>query len=200
MIHTPSRSRWESQNGGVILEHRISRTYRSSEMLSPNPNMTLRIDCTITVSNDVNWMKSVLAIRLQPFRLLAEKALIMGLSTADSKGGLVEVLAIPIAQKSVNSPEVVLRMHEDDVPKCLRALSSGSDMTFILINQSEPEPPPECSFVKLPAKPIVTLALPNDLEFKGFYDAACKLVAASQDATWARHLSEGWYRKRSWID
>lgn len=90
--------------------------------------------------------------------------------------------------------DVGLCPHPDDVIKCVRALSSGKDMTFMLL---EPLPPDQEPFLALPLRPLLRLTLPNDIRFKQLYDEQYDRLSTAQDATRARQFREGWYRRRS---
>jgi hypothetical protein len=118
----------------------------------------------------------------------------MGLFPVDqTTGGYVEVLALPTDGPRDLLLDAVLCVHGGDVHKCLRAILSGKELMFTLMAPAKPDAD---SFVQLPPKSALSFRLPNDLGFKQRYDEICGQIEQSQDATRARHLREGWYRRR----
>lgn len=195
---TVSSGSWSVHGGGIVLDYRLSGIYRLSGLAPPEINGMLRFDCMLT-SHEANRIDCGLRVHLKPFHLSDKKSFIMGLFPTDgSTGGLVEVLAIPNIWDADAKTETSFCVHEDDVPKCLRAISSGKELNFLIIDQENPPPDPTRSFVKLPVDPLVNLRLTNDQEFKRIYEETCDKIEISHDATRARQLGEGWYRKRSW--
>jgi hypothetical protein len=192
-------SNWQVEGGGLLLQYKLTRTYDRVPAKHPNdPATTISIRLTLTGASDNNSIDRVLRIHLRPFRAPKE-TLVMALFTTDQAfGGFVEVHALPVPS---NAPrdllDAVLCVHKDDVTKCLRALSSGGDLIFALMSPAKPDAEP---FVELPPKSALTFVLSNDLEFKLRHDHASSLIEKSQDATRARHLREGWYRRRPVIE
>jgi hypothetical protein len=190
MVNT---GKWQVAGGGH--EFTISRTYSLFGPSSAETTTTLKIICTIKSSPEVNWVCSDLRFNFKPFRLPHERPIVLGLFTEEPKGALVEVQALPVPEDSRDALlDVVMLVHHDDVTKLLRALSSGNELTFVLMN---PAAPNEKSFVKDAPEFLARLSLPNDQEFKNLYDETCEQVAHCQDATRARQLGEGWYRRRT---
>jgi len=67
----------------------------------------------------------------------------LGLFTDEPKGALVEVEAIPVPEESRNTMfDVVMLVHREDAHKLLRALASGDDLHFALMNPAPPEEEP----------------------------------------------------------
>jgi hypothetical protein len=192
-------SHWQVEGGGPVLHYKLTRTYDRVPAKHPNdPATTISIRVSLTGSKDNNSIDRVLRIHLRPFRVPKE-TLVMGLFTADQAfGGFVEVHALPVPS---NAPrdllDAVLCVHKDDVTKCLRALSSGRDLILALTAPAKPDAEP---FVELLLKSALTFELSNDLEFKLRHDHASSLIEKGQDATRARHLREGWYRRRPVIE
>jgi hypothetical protein len=157
---------------------------------------TMRISCSVESSSDINWIKTHLHINMRPFEFPPSKTLVMGLFTADAKGGLLEVQAIK-ARPEWRNDEVLdgaFGLHEDDVLKCLRALSSESDLFFAVYKTTPTDREP---LIARGAQPLFKLQFPNDQNFKRLYAESCERVARGQDGTRARHLHEGWYRRRT---
>jgi hypothetical protein len=68
---------------------------------------------------------------------------VLGLFTDEPKGALVEVEAIPVPEESRNTMfDVVMLVHREDAHKLLRALASGDDLHFALMNPAPPEEEP----------------------------------------------------------
>jgi hypothetical protein len=67
-------------------------------------------------------------------------------------------------------------------------------MTFFILSPAPPELEP---FLKQPFDPLLKFNLPNDLGFKRLYGEVRDQIERSHDATRARQLREGWYRRRS---
>ncbi len=95
-----------------------------------------------------------LRIHLKPYRISTNKPLVMGLIAPELKGGLVEVEAIP--DEWNEDSDVGLCVDRDDVLKCLRAISSGQQLTFMLFESLAVEREP---FLDLPLRPTMKLAL-----------------------------------------
>lgn len=185
--------KWQVAGSGH--EFTISRTYSLPDLSSAETTATLKIICTIKSSPEVNWVCSDLRFNFKPLRLPHERPIVLGLFTDEPKGALVEVRALPVPKDNRDALlDVVMLVHSDDVTKLLRALLSGKELTFVLMNATAPDEKP---FVKAPPEFLARLSLPNDQEFKKLYDEACEQVAHCQDATRARQLGEGWYRRRS---
>jgi hypothetical protein len=120
---------------------------------------------------------------------------VLGLFTDEPKGALVEVEAIPVPPEGRTTLlDVVMLVHPDDTYKLLRALASGDDLHFSLM---EPAPPEEEPFLDDPLDCLARFVLANDGEFKDLYDETIENVAECQDATRERQLSENWYRRRT---
>ena len=185
----PNAGKWEVVGVGPILECALTRTYLVID--SRNTSHILTIRCMLQSSPDMN-INTVFRIYLKPYQISRRMPLVMGLFTAEPKGGLIEVEAIPGG--GMKDVDVGLCVDQDDVIKCLRAIYSGRDMTFMLLESlpSEQEP-----FLALPLRPLLQLTLPNDLEFKRLYNEQLDRLSTAQDATRARQFREGWYRRRS---
>lgn len=174
---------WNVTGGGH--GYRLSRTYSS-------PQATVEVVCMVQNSPEVNFVVPALSFYFKPLHLKQECSLVLGLFTDEPKGALVEVTAIPAPEESRSTMlDVAMHLHPEDVPKILRALSSRQDLHFVIAN---PAPPDEKPFL---SNCLVQLVLPNDGAFKIPYDNAVESVLVSQDATRARQLGEGWYRRRS---
>jgi hypothetical protein len=171
-------------------EYTLSRTYSSSG----GSATTLEIICTVKSSPEANFVVSDLRLRFKPLRLEQEGSLVLGLITDEPKGALVEVEAIPVPGESRNTMlDVVMLVHREDAHKLLRALASGHDLHYVLMN---PAPPEEKPFLTNPLEYLARLVLANDDAFKSLYEETVEKVSVCQDATRARQLSEGWYRRR----
>jgi hypothetical protein len=186
--------KWEILGGGPILDYSVARTYSWSGSPSPNATATLRIECGLT-SFEANRIPCSLRLNFRPFQIERTTTLVMALFTEELKGGLVEVQARPIPQDARSKLlDIALNVHEDDVPKCLNALCAGTPFCFGLI---KPVEPPGKSFLDLPPDFMVRLDVPNDLDFKRLYEQSYAQIERSHEATRARHLREGWYRRRT---
>jgi hypothetical protein len=118
----------------------------------------------------------------------------MGLFTEEGRGGLVEVKALHADEEWRQGVfDTVMHVHEDDVPRCVDAMRAGKPFNFLLAPSL---PPPNPSNISTETKWIVGFELPNDGMFNALYKVGYEHVEASHNATWARHLSEGWYRRR----
>jgi hypothetical protein len=60
-----------------------------------------------------------------------------------------------------------------------------------------PAPPEERSFLNNPLECFARFVLANDDAFKDLYEETIEKVSVCQDATRARQLGEGWYRRRT---
>jgi hypothetical protein len=168
--------------------------YRRVGSPSPNATATLRIECGLT-SFEANRIPCSLRLNFRPFQIERTTTLVMALFTEELKGGLVEVQARPIPQDARSKLlDIALNVHEDDVPKCLNALCAGTPFCFGLIKPVEPSGK---SFLDLPPDFMVRLDVPNDLDFKRLYEQSYAQIERSHEATRARHLREGWYRRRA---
>jgi hypothetical protein len=90
--------------------------------------------------------------------------------------------------------DVVMSVHREDAHKLLRALASGDDLHFALMN---PAPPEEKPFLSTPLHSLAHVLLANDDAFKDLYEETVEKVSVCQDATRARQLGESWYRRRT---
>jgi hypothetical protein len=183
----PTNGEWMVQPSGPSLECELARTYR----LPGIRGYVLTFKFLVRTSNDMNQIHTDLRVHLKPYRISANKPLVMGLITSELKGGLVEVEAIP--DEWNEDSDVGLCVDRDDVLKCLRAVSSGQQLTFMLFESLAAERDP---FLDLPLRPTMKFELGNDQKFKQLYAECLERVATSQDATRARHIREGWYRRR----
>jgi hypothetical protein len=166
------------------------------EIFSTHPTRegTVAIVCTVESSPEINFVVADLSFRFKPLRV-AKSSLVVGLYTDEPKGALVEVEAIPVPPGfPADMLDVALRVHRDDTPKLLRALTSGKDLHFLITNAA---PPRERPFLAIPIRTIAHLMLYNDDTFKSLYEQTVERILISQDATRARQLSEGWYRRRT---
>ena len=75
-----------------------------------------------------------------------------------------------------------------------RALASGDDLHCVLMN---PAPPEERPLLSTPFNCLARCMLENDDAFKELYEETVEKVSVCQDATRARQLGEGWYRRRT---
>lgn len=177
---------WQVGGGGH--EYRLSRTYSS-------PWAAVEVVCIVRSSPELNFVVPILSFYVKPLRLKQECPLVLGLFTDEPKGALVEVNAIPAPEELRNKvPDVAMHLHQDDVHKILRALSSGHNLHFLIAN---PAPPNQRPFLSIPINCLIQLELPKDAEFKLLYDQVVEKISVSQDATRARQLNEAWYRRRS---
>jgi hypothetical protein len=145
-------------------------------------------------SPEVNFVVSDIDFRFKPLRV-TKSSLVVGLYTDEPKGALVEVETIPVPPGfPADMLDVALRVHREDTPKLLRALNSGKDLHFLITNAVSPREKP---FLSLPVKTLAHLLLRNDDTFKFLYEQTVERILISQDATRARQLSEGWYRRRT---
>ena len=188
-------SEWQVRKGGITFTHLLSRTYYFSGLPQPDTTAVVKINCTLDSSRDIQRVTCNLRFLFRPFQIPEETYLILGLFTEDLKGGFVEAEAFPLENKLEEGDKFIsLTMHDDDLAKCVRVLTAGKDMTFMLMT---PTPPDRRPFIEMPPKPLVKLPLPNDLQFKRLYDQSYEEIEITQDATRARHLREGWYRRRT---
>jgi hypothetical protein len=67
-------------------------------------------------------------------------------------------------------------------------------MTFLILRPAEPSNQP---FLPQPFDPLVKFILPNDQDFDRLYCDIVAQIERSHSATRARHLREGWHRRRS---
>jgi len=180
---------WKTIGSGH--EYTLSRTYSTPRGAAT----TLEIICTVKSSREVNFVVSDLRFRFKPFRLERKGSLVLGLFTDEPKGALVEVEAIPVSEESRTTMlDVVMSVHREDAHKLLRALASGDDLHFALTN---PAPPEEKPFLSTPLQSLAYVLLANDDAFKDLYEETIEKVSVCQDATRARQLGEGWYRRRT---
>ena len=189
--------KWEVLGGGSILDYGVVRTWSWSGFPEPNTTASLRIECGLT-SFEANRVVCRLNLRFRPIKIQQTATLVMALFTEEPKGGFVEVQAIPMLQEwRINNSsdfDIAMNIHEDDVPKCLDALCSGTPFNFGLLKPVEPT---NKTFLSLPPDFIVRLSVPNDLDFKRLYEQSYSQIERSHEATRARHLGEGWYRRRA---
>ncbi len=177
---------WKVNGSGH--EYTLSRTYSS-------PGKAVEIICTVKSSPEVNFVVSDLRFQFKPLRLRQNGSLVLGLFTDEPKGALVEVEAIPVPEEGRNTMlDVVMLVHRDDAHKLLRALASGDDLNFALMN---PAPPEEKPFLSNPLECLARFVLANDDAFKELYEETVEKVSVCQDATRARQLGERWYRRRT---
>lgn len=177
---------WQIEGSGH--EYMLSRIYSSSEA-------TVRIICTVKSSPEVNFVVTDLRIQFKPLALRQDGPLVLGLFTDEPKGALVEVEALAVsAENRSRLLDVVMLVHREDTHKLLRALGSGDDLHFAIMNAAPPEEEP---VVGNPIDCLARFVLENDNEFKDIYDETVEKVAACQDATRTRQLGENWYRRRS---
>jgi len=132
-------------------------------------------------SPEVNFVVSDLRFQLKPLRLEQEGSLVLGFFTDEPKGALVEGEAIPVPEERQNAVlDVVMLVHREDAHKLLRALASGDDLHFALMN---PAPPEEKPFVSNPPECLARFVLANDNAFKDLYEETVEKVSVCQDAT-----------------
>lgn len=183
--------KWSTNIGGPLLGGAIRRSYSW-----PGPGgqrMKARFNCHLD-SIEANRVTLSLSVHVGPIHLQSKTAMVMGLFTDELKGGLVEVEAIPIAEQYRDDGlNVVMHVHEDDIPKCLDALRAGTSFHFLL---GPSPPPPAAPNITPENKFTIALPLPNDATFKSLYEQGLEQVEKSHRATRARHLQEGWYRRR----
>jgi hypothetical protein len=93
---------------------------------------------------------------------------VMRLYTTDrSQGGTFDVLAAPV-EGDADTALIAKYSGKDDVTKCLNAMMSGKEMTFMLADQKET---------------LVDFLLPSDQAFKGLYDETCTRLAEFEIAS-----------------
>jgi hypothetical protein len=181
--------KWSLDGGGGLLLYHLTRTYNFSEQ---TPDATVRIYFIVKSTDDLT-ISTGLRIFLKPFALKKEWKLVLGLFTKDYEGAFMEVNALPNVAGGLFGLDAAICVHDDDVPKCVSAISSGKEMAFLILHTLPPKAEP---FLKPPLDPLVNLNLPNDPEFKQLYAEVCEKIEQSHNATRARHLREGWYRRR----
>ena len=191
----PEPSNWEAKGGGALLSYRITRTFTFPDITTPDGVCTLRIDVGLDSSSEMNGVEHTARLHLRPFPLSTNKLFVMGFFTSGSKGGFLEIEAIPNIWEPDEALTAALCVHQDDVTKFLRALLSGGAITFVLLDVVASDLP---STVSPPFDPYVKLILPNDLSFGSLYKQTIENLTMGEDATRARHISEGWYRRRQW--
>jgi hypothetical protein len=177
---------WKVNGSGH--EYTLSRIFSSAET-------AVEIICTVKSSPEVNFVVSDLRFHFKPLRRLESGSLVLGLFTDEPKGALVEVETIPALEQGRSaSSDVTMLVHREDAHKLLRAISSGDDLHFAVMN---PAPPEERPFLNDPLECMARLVLANDDAFKELHEEVVEKVSACQDATHARQLGEHWYRRRS---
>jgi hypothetical protein len=169
-------------------EYALSRSYSSHRG-------AVEIVCTVKSSHEVNFVVCDLRFYVQRLRLKPKGFLVLGLFTDEPKGALVEVETISDPEAAHNPmPDVMMQVHREDAHKLLRALASGDDLHFALMN---PAPPEQKPFLTHPMECLARFVLSNDGEFKELYEETVEKISVCQDATRARQLGEGWYRRRT---
>jgi hypothetical protein len=139
-----------------------------------------------------------MSVNFASVRLPLETTLVMGFFTEALKGGFVEVQALPVPEEYRDEMlDIVMHVHEDDIPKCLDAFRAGSTIQFILAHAPQPPAPPN---IGSSSDLLAEHSLPNDTRFKELYDQCYDQIERSHHATRARHLREGWYRRRHGMD
>ncbi len=182
-------SKWSVSGGGPVIDHWLTRKCDVAR------DQSIQFRVNFTVTSDLNWIRSCLRIDLQGFGLPREEHFVTGLFTAEKLGAFVEVKALHPEEDETDEDEsrVCLVVNDDDVPKCLRALSSHGDLMFLLLNLPAGKGVQNIGNVD----PIIAFRLPASLEFKKLSDEVCDKIRLAQNATWERHLNEGWFRRRS---
>ncbi len=165
-------SEWQVQRkdtgiDGSQRSEEISQIYHISGMRGQNKTATLRVVCTVGCTlesrrdDQVNIHRR-LRFYLWPFFLPREASFVMRLHTTDrSRGGTFDVLAAPV-EGDADTALIAKYCGKDDVTKCLDAMMSGKEMTFMLADQKET---------------LVDFLLPSDQAFKGLYDETCTRLA-----------------------
>ena len=185
--------RWEMMGSdGSFLSRQLTRSYRLAQMPAPDSHGVLRIDLNVESSNDVTCVWEGLRIFVKPLRLSRSTTFVMGLISADNRGSLVDVLIIPKDGDTEGGATICI--HDHDVPKCVRAIGYGQDLTLVLMLK----PLDGSSNIRPPFEALMKLELPNDATFSSLYQSCHEEVVRGQEATWARHLRELWYRNRDW--
>lgn len=131
---------WAVKGGGVLLDHRVVRTYAWSK--PGGAHAMLRISVGLD-SFEANQIVRRMSVNFASVRLPLETTLVMGFFTEELKGGFVEVQALPVPEEYRDEMlDIVMHVHEDDIPKCLDAFRAGSTIQFILAHAPQPPAPP----------------------------------------------------------